>query len=367
VSTRGPPEPPTRKPSPRVSQISKRKDEHLDLATHGNVAFRAKTTLFECVELVHEALPELHLDDVDLEVRILGRKLSAPLILAGMTGGSERARQINLELASIAEERGYGFGLGSQRAMLKDPGAVESYRVRTVAPSVLLLGNIGAVQAARMPSAELAELVEAVGADALCVHLNPAMEVVQSEGDRDFRGIEETYRRLASELAVPVLAKETGCGISGRVARRLAACGVRDIDVSGAGGTSWVAVEAQRAKAEDRPLGESFWDWGIPTAASLLLVAPSQFRTVIATGGIHTGLDAARALVLGAHAVGIARPVLQALERGGRPQVMAFLSAIERELRTALLLIGAANVAAARRAPRLLGGDLARWQALAGQ
>jgi isopentenyl-diphosphate Delta-isomerase len=354
-----------RRPEPRVSQISKRKDEHLDLATHGNVGFRRKTTLFEYVELVHDSLPELSLDEVDLGVRILGRQLRAPLILAGMTGGTERARRINLELASIAEERGYGFGLGSQRAMLKDPAVLDTYQVRAVAPSALLLGNIGAVQAARMSVAELGDLVAAVGADALCVHLNPAMEVVQSEGDRDFRGIEATYARLASELGVPVVAKETGCGISGSVALRLAAAGVRDIDVSGAGGTSWVAVEAQRADPGDRPLGESFWDWGIPTAASLLLVAPARFRTVIATGGIATGLDVARALVLGAHAVGIARPVLQALESGGRKQALELLAGIERELRTALLLIGAPDVAAARRAPRLLGGDLRSWETLA--
>jgi isopentenyl-diphosphate delta-isomerase len=346
-----------------VSQISKRKNDHLDLAAHGNVGFRNKTTLLECVELVHDAMPELALDEVDLGVRILGRQLKAPLILAGMTGGTERAGRINLELAAIAQERGYGFGLGSQRPILKDPATAVTYRVRDVAPSVLLLGNIGAVQATSLPTARVAELVSTVGADALCVHLNPAMEVVQSEGDRDFRGIEATYRRLAAELGVPVIAKETGCGISKGVAKRLAAAGIRDVDVSGAGGTSWVGVEAERANAADRPLGQAFWDWGIPTAASLVSIASARFRTVIATGGIATGLDAARALVLGAHAVGIARPVLQALEHGGRAGASEFLERVERELRTALLLIGARSVAAAREAPRLLTGELARWEA----
>jgi isopentenyl-diphosphate delta-isomerase len=347
-----------------VTQISKRKNDHLDLAARGNVGFRDKTTLLECVELVHDAMPELNLDDVDLRVRVLGRSLRAPIIVAGMTGGTERARDINRELASIAEERGYGFGLGSQRPMLKDAACTETYRVRDVAPSVLLLGNIGAVQAAALPSARVAELVSAVGADAICVHLNPAMEVVQSEGDRDFRGIEATFRRLASELECPVIAKETGCGLSAGVGRRLVAAGIRDVDVSGAGGTSWVGVETERAQAEDRPLGKAFWDWGIPTAASLLCVGPLHFRTVIATGGIATGLDAARALVLGAHAVGIARPVLQALEQGGRAQALAFLAGLERELRTALLLIGACDVAKARSCPRLLRGELQRWAAL---
>jgi isopentenyl-diphosphate Delta-isomerase len=347
-----------------VSQISKRKNDHLDLAAHGNVGFRKKTTLLECVELVHDAMPELSLDEVDLSVRILGRTLKAPIILAGMTGGTDRAGQINRELAGIAEERGYGFGLGSQRPMLKDATTAGTYRVRDVAPSILVLGNVGAVQAAALATAQVAELVSAVGADALCVHLNPAMEVVQTEGDRDFRGIEATYQRLSSELGCPVLAKETGCGISSSVARRLAAAGIRDIDISGAGGTSWVGVETERAHANDRPLGQAFWDWGIPTAASLVSVAAARFRTVIATGGIATGLDAARALVLGAHSVGIARPVLQALEHGGRAQAIEFLKGVERELRTALLLIGARDVAAAREAPRLLTGELERWQAL---
>lgn len=349
-----------------MTEISKRKDEHLDLATHGNVGFQNKTTLLECVQLVHDALPELSLDEVNLEVQILGRRLRAPLVLAGMTGGTERAQRINLDLASIAEERGYGLGLGSQRPMLKDPRAAVTYQVRGVAPNVLLLGNLGAVQAARMATAEIAELVSAVGADALCVHLNPAMEVVQSEGDRDFRGIESTFRRLVGELECPVIAKETGCGLSHRAAARLAAAGVSHVDISGAGGTSWVAVEAQRAAPEDRALGLRFWDWGIPTAASLLLVGPSRFRTVIATGGIANGLDAARALMLGAHAVGMARPVLQALEHGGRKGAVEFLAQVERELSTALLLIGASSVADAQRAPRILSGELVRWRELVG-
>lgn len=348
-----------------MSQISKRKNDHLDLAARGNVGFREKTTLLECVELIHDALPELSLDDVDLGTQILGRRLRAPIIVAGMTGGTERARDINRELAAIAEELGFGFGLGSQRPMLKDRSTLATYQVRDVAPSVLLLGNIGAVQASALKSSEVAALVSDVGADALCVHLNPAMEVVQSEGDRDFRGVEATLQRLSQDLEVPIVAKETGCGLSASVARRLAAAGIRDVDVSGAGGTSWVAVEAERASAEDRPLGQAFWDWGIPTAASLLCVSSARFRTVIATGGIANGLDAARALALGAHAVGIARPVLRAFELDGRAGAIAFLRRVERELRTALLLTGARDVAAARERPRLLRGELLRWDALA--
>lgn len=344
-----------------MADISARKADHLDLATRGDVGFRRTTTLFECVRLVHDALPELDFDSIDLSTRILGKRLEAPLLIAGMTGGTERARDINRELASIAEERGYGFGLGSQRAMLKRKEAASTYRVRDVAPSTLLLGNIGVVQAAKMSSDEVAALVGEVGADALCVHLNPAMELVQKEGDRDFRGGLETLARLSRELPVPVVAKETGSGLSPDVARRLAGAGVRHVDVSGAGGTSWVAVETERASAERRGLGEAFREWGIPTAASVAMVAPFGFDTVFATGGVSTGLDVAKAIVLGASAGGIARRVLQALDQGGRAGALSMLDQVETELRMAMLLVGAGDVARLATRPRLLLGELHEW------
>src|SRR5690606_9456100 len=201
----------------------------------------------ECVRFVHDALPDCAVSDLDTSVHVLGKTLRAPLLIAGMTGGNERARDINRSLAEVAEERGCALGLGSQRAMHKDPSVTKSYQVRDVAPNVLLLGNIGVVQAARMSNQEVEDLVGAVGADALCVHLNPAMELIQSDGDRDFRGGTETLARLAEALSVPVIAKETGCGLSRSVGQRLRKAGVRHVDVSGAGGTSWVAVETRRA------------------------------------------------------------------------------------------------------------------------
>lgn len=341
--------------------ISSRKTDHLDLTTSGDVGFRDTTTLFEHVRLVHDALPELALDEVDTSLSLFGKRLRAPIFIAAMTGGNERASAINHELASIAEEHGYGFGLGSQRAMLKKPDSADSYRVRRSAPSVLLLGNIGIVQAAAMTTEAVEALVADVGADALCVHLNPAMELVQAEGDRDFRGGVETLKRLAAELSVPVIAKETGCGIGPRTAKRLAAAGVRHVDVSGAGGTSWVAVETHRASGSDRLLGESFWDWGVPTAASVALVAPLGFRTVIATGGMKTGMDVAKAIALGASAGGIARPVLQALDSGGRAGAVDFLKRAEREVRTAMLLTGSRTLADLRAAPKVVSGPLAEW------
>jgi isopentenyl-diphosphate delta-isomerase len=344
-----------------MGDISSRKVDHLDLCATGDVAFKSTSTLFECVRLVHDSLPELAVADLDTSVKVLGKTLKAPILIAGMTGGTERAERINRELATIAEERGYAFGLGSQRAMMKKPDTKASYLVRDVAPQVLLLGNIGGVQAAQMTTQAARELAESVGADALCLHLNPAQEIVQSDGDRDFRGVLETLTRLTRELPIPVIAKETGCGLSGSVGRRLAAAGVRHVDVSGAGGTSWVAVETERAKGGERAIGERYREWGVPTAASVALVSKSGFRTVFATGGIMNGLDVAKAIALGATAAGMARPALQAFERGGREEAVRFFEQTERELRTAMLLTGSRTLADLARTPRIVVGELSEW------
>jgi isopentenyl-diphosphate delta-isomerase len=344
-----------------MTDISRRKADHLDLTIRGDVGFKHKTTLFEDVRLIHNALPEVAYEEIDLSTRVLGKRLRAPILIAAMTGGTERAEIINRELASIAEECGYAFGLGSQRAMLKRPDSVSSYHVRDVAPNVLLLGNVGIVQAHAMQLEEVQGLVSGVGADALCVHLNPAMEIIQDDGDRDFRGGLDTLAEFVRKLGVPVIAKETGCGISPDVARRLRSVGVRHLDVSGAGGTSWVAVETQRASEQRKPLGQSFWDWGIPTAASVALTAGEGFETIFATGGVQSGLDVAKAITLGAHVGGIARPVLQALDSGGREGAIAYLKGVEAELRAAMLLVGARDVLALQRVPRVIMGELRDW------
>lgn len=344
-----------------TQDIGKRKADHIDLAVSGDVGFRNKTTLFECIRFVHDALPELHADAIDTRTRLLGKPLSAPIVIAAMTGGTPDAGRINRSLAAIAEKRGYGFGLGSQRAMHVDPAKSDTFRVREAAPSALVLGNVGIVQARAMSTDEVVALVRGVGADALCVHLNPAMEIVQPGGDRDFTGGIETLARLVRELPVPVVAKETGCGLSRDVARRLVACGVRHVDVSGAGGTSWVAVETHRAEGAAKALGQAFWDWGIPTAASVALVAKEPLETIIATGGVASGLDVARAIALGASAAGIARPVLKALQTGGEESAHRFLDGVEAELRATMLLVGARDLAALRRARRFVVGELRDW------
>lgn len=336
-----------------------RKDEHLDLCAEGEVGFRGKTTLFEEVDLVHDAMPESRLADVDLSTDLLGKRLKAPLLIAAMTGGVARAERINRDLAAAAEEAGVAFALGSQRPLLEH-GRREGYFVRDVAPTALVLGNVGLAAARDTTTARLASLVRDCGADALCVHLNAAMEAVQPEGSTDLRGGMEALRRLVAELPVPVVVKETGCGISRRVGERLVAAGVRVVDVGGAGGTSWVGVEAKRAKGDARTIGEAFWDWGIPTAASVAQLSGLPL-TVIATGGIASGLDAAKALALGASAAGVARPLLQAWTEGGREKVAAVLRRTIEELRLACWLTGSRTVGALAHAPLLVGPRVLPW------
>jgi isopentenyl-diphosphate delta-isomerase len=345
---------------PATGLIHQRKSDHLDLCASGEVDFRQKTSLLQEVQLIHDALPEGHVGEVDLTTRLLGKSLRAPLVISAMTGGTSEAQEINRDLARAAETLRIGFGLGSQRAMVVDPGFAGTYQVRDVAPTTLVMGNIGVVQARAMSTAQVRDLVEAVGADALCVHLNPAMELIQPGGDRDFRGGLDTIARLQAELGLPLVVKETGCGISRRVARLVRSVGVGALDVSGAGGTSWVGVETRRAGGAERALGESLWDWGIPTAASVGMLA-SLGLELIATGGLRTGVDVAHALALGATAGGLAGPVLRAHRQGGYRGALAFLTAVVEEVRAVAFLAGVRSAAQLSQAPRVLGPNLQRW------
>lgn len=342
--------------------ISQRKKDHLALCAGDKVGFRGKTTLLEQVELVHCALPELHADEIDSSTTLLGKQLTAPVVIAGMTGGTDEAGAINRDLAQVADELGLGFGLGSQRAMFERPQTAWTFKVRERAPNALVLSNLGVVQARSMTTQQITDLCGDTGSDALCIHLNPAMEIVQPGGDRDFRGGLETLARLVKELPIPVVAKETGCGLSRQVARLIYDCGVRHLDVSGAGGTSWVAVEAHRATDEvARHIAEELWDWGIPTGASVLQCGGFGFQ-IVATGGMRTGTDVARAVALGATAGGLAAPVLKAYRAGGIDGARSFLRRVIQTVRAIMLLTGSPNLVELRRAPKHLGPDLARWQ-----
>ncbi|HEX5062032.1 MAG TPA: type 2 isopentenyl-diphosphate Delta-isomerase, partial [Kofleriaceae bacterium] len=231
---------------PDEPAIAKRKADHLEVAASGRADF-ARSTLLEQVHLVHQALPELALDDIELATELCGKQLRAPLVITGMTGGTAEASVVNKDLARAAQKAGVALGLGSQRAMAEHPELAASYQVRDVAPDVVLFGNVGAVQAKALGAARVVELAKSIGADALCIHLNPGQELIQENGDRDFRGLVDAIARVVDTGALPVIVKETGCGLSPQAARALVGAGIHTVDTAGAGGTSWVAVEAVRA------------------------------------------------------------------------------------------------------------------------
>jgi isopentenyl-diphosphate delta-isomerase len=340
--------------------IQKRKADHLALCASGEVDFRGKGTLLNEVALVHDALPDRHFDEVDLTTSLLGKKLRAPVVISGMTGGTPEAATVNKDLARAAEALGLGFGVGSQRAMVVAPDLAWTYQVRDVAPNALVMGNLGVVQARQMSTNAIRELCREVGVDALCVHLATSMELIQPGGDRDFRSGRETLARLHGELGLPIVLKETGAGLSRRVGMVAKQLGIRTVDTSGAGGTSWVGVETKRAEGAARALGEELWDWGIPTAASVGLLSDLGLD-IIATGGLRSGTDVAHALALGATAGGLAAPVLRAHRAAGYDGVVQFLEGVVASVRAIVFLTGCRTPSDLRTAPKVLGSTLRAW------
>ncbi|MFT3836013.1 MAG: type 2 isopentenyl-diphosphate Delta-isomerase [Myxococcaceae bacterium] len=349
----------------RSGTTSKRKDAHLDLCATEAVAPKENSTLFECVKLVHCAMPELAVSDVQLTTKWFGKPLKAPILITGMTGGSERSMQVNRDLAAAAEACGVAFGLGSQRAMAEDPALAKTFSVRDVAKETVIVGNLGLAQAAKMGIDQVRKLTDAVGADALALHLNPGQELTQPEGDRDFKGGYATVEKLAKAYGDRLLVKETGCGIAPDVARRLVDLGVRHLDVSGLGGTSWVRVEQLRASGISAEVGKELAGWGIPTAAAVALVrkAVGPNVTVVSSGGMRSGVDVAKALALGADLGGMALPMFKAQQAGGVEGVKAALATVIEALRQVLVLTGSASVENLRKKPKVMVGELKEWLA----
>ena len=331
---------------------ARRKAEHLRINLGEQVGGEISSG-FERYAFEHLALPEIDLDQVDLSTTLLGHPLEAPLLISCMTGGTAEAATINRRLAAAAQEHGLAVGLGSGRVLLENPGA-PGFEVRDVAPDVLLLANLGAIQLNRgVTPGDCRRLLRATGADALVLHLNPLQEAIQPGGDTGFGGLLRRIRQLCLELEAPVLVKEVGWGLAPDVVADLLAAGVAAVDVAGAGGTSWSAVESHRLEAVDRAAAREFAGWGIPTAEALVAArAAHPGAVIIASGGIRSGMDVARAIALGADAAGLAGPFLRAAAAG--PGVTGDLaSGLIRVLRLAMFAVGAPNLAEFRRTPRL--------------
>ncbi len=328
-----------------ATPITERKGLHLDVCLSGAAAFERRTTGFERYDLPYLALPELDLGAIDTSTTFLGKSLAAPILIGAMTGGSSHAGLINRHLAEAAQRLGLGLMLGSQRVMLERPETRSSFAVRALAPDALLIGNLGVAQLLRgYGVAELEAAREAVGADAMALHTNPLQEALQQGGDEGFAGVVERLGEVVPGCSGPVILKEVGHGLSGAVARSVAAVGLAALDVAGAGGTSWAKVEDLVRYGEVRH--PDLVEWGIPTATALVEVrAALPAMPLVASGGIRSGLDAAKALALGAQVVAIAQPLLaNALESA--EAVVAALERYMRELRIAMFVCGAADLRA---------------------
>lgn len=329
----------------KVAPINERKADHIKINLEQDVR-SALTTGLEKFTFVHEALPELNLDEIDTTLNLFGKKLKAPILISSMTGGTEEAETLNLRLAEAAQIAGVAMGLGSQRAAIEHPERASTFQVRKVAPDILLFANLGAVQLNYGYGLEQCQrAVDMIEADALILHLNPLQEAVQEGGDVNWKGLAKKIEQVCKKIGVPVIAKEVGWGISKKTAKLLLECGVSAIDVAGAGGTSWSQVEMYRAPDEfTRNLAASFVGWGIPTAESIQIVkkkAPGV--KIFASGGIKDGLDIAKSIALGASLGGMAGQFLKAAAISTE-QTVEMMKLTHRQIQVTMLNCGAGNL-----------------------
>lgn len=330
-----------------MRETQTRKADHLRICLDEDVQFHKNTNGLERYRFTHCCLPELNRCEIDLTTTFLGKSLGAPLLISSMTGGTQQAKMINFRLAEVAQQYKLAMGVGSQRVAVENPQVADTFAVRSQAPDILLLANLGAVQLNYSYGIdECLRVVELLEADALILHLNPLQECIQPNGDTNFRGLIDKIHDLCNKISVPVIAKEVGNGISAAMAQKLIEAGVSAIDVAGAGGTSWAKVESERALNEQqRRLGLTFADWGLPTAECIVdirAIAPKL--PLIASGGLRNGLDVAKAIALGADLGGLAWPFLQAAAESTEA-VNALVQLLIAELTTVLLCTGNATLA----------------------
>ena len=344
-----------------AEKTGKRKADHIRICLEKKAQAKKATAGFEDIQLVHRALPEIDKQKISLSTTFLGKKVWAPLIVGAMTGGTEEATQLNASIAEAVEKLGLGMGVGSQRAAIENQKLEKTYAVaRKKAPNAFLIANIGGVQLVHgYGLKEVKKVVEMIDADAVAVHLNALQEAVQPEGQTNFKGVLAKIVEIAGELDVPVIVKETGCGIAAEDAKALEAAGVKAIDVGGVGGTSFAAVEYYRSTSKNN-LGEVFWDWGIPTAVSLIETEQTVKIPVVVSGGVRSGLDVAKSLALNASLASISQPVLEAAVKGA-VETKQLLSCLIEELRNVMFLVGAENLEGLAKVPLVVTGKTADW------
>jgi isopentenyl-diphosphate Delta-isomerase len=347
-----------------VEQIKRRKREGIEIPLTENVQGKKNSTYLEYVKLFHNALPEIDYDEIDLSTQFLNKSFSAPLIIDSMTGGTDEAFLINKRLGQIAEKYGLGMGLGSQRAGLKSEKLIESYSIaRNVAPNAFLIANIGGAQLSDgLSTVDVIKIIKMIDADALAIHLNPLQELIQPEGEPRFKGILQRISNLVQDIEIPIIVKEVGSGISADVALRLEKSGVRSINVAGSGGTSWAGIEKIRADQHNEyiksQLGELFWDWGIPTALSILLVSRSVKIPIIASGGLRNGLEIAKCMILGSNLCAMAFPFLKRAAQS-EEELEKFTQSILSEIRSTMFLLGTKDIGSLKNTRYILIDKLA--------
>lgn len=338
-----------------MEDFQKKKKDQLQIAL--NLPFPEKHSL-DKITLIPKLLPEINFEDIDTSITIFNHTLSAPILIAPMTGGTPEAESINMALGRIAHATGIGMSVGSQKAMLKNPNLMYTYQVRKTAPGILLFANIGAVDLKDYSNEEIETLITNIQADGIMVHLNPLQEVFQPNGDTDFSGVLERLRDLTDSLPYPVIVRSVGCGMDPVTAKRIIQAGVKGIDVAGKDGTNWILVEGERAKGDNLFIAETFSDWGLDLLTSLLgLKEIAQHTTIIATGGITNGLQGAKALVLGAKLFSIGRTALYTLIHYGENEVIRLINRIKKELKIAMFGVGARNLKELQQATYLIDGQ----------
>lgn len=330
-----------------------RKAKHLEICVE-SARFEVETgsTGFDDIRLVHTALPELTLEEIDTSVEFLGQRVALPVLISSMTGGSSEGFRANKDLARAAQQLGIPVGMGSIRVLFSHPEVFDHFHLKKLAPDVPVMANIGGVQVRDIDHGQLIEMLKRLEVQALVIHLNPGQELFQPEGDRDFRGVIDAIRALREVSPLPLIVKETGFGIRPSDIQRLLDAGVEWVNVAGSGGTNWVKVESYRLDAVTRADAEDFDQWGLGTA--LILAAASQFRgRLIASGGVRSGLDVAKSIALGASIAGVALPFIRAVHGGGVAGVIETAERLERVLRIAMLLSRSCSIAELQQTPTI--------------